>query len=194
MDDGYSYGNKTMICTECYDKRDLEILIDGFREHLNINATLMAYRIGYRTLVDVRNLFKIKNYICESMLYKISNQKASEAVYTKLNKINLYKYIIKSNHDEKLCEAIDQERLFCNICNAIRAITHAIYNQHLRKDICVMCGVLYEPYSQHNCQKYNTRCIYCKIWLGSNRAIQEHESRHLNKMEIINNQFTIYEI
>ena len=36
---------------------------------------------------------------------------------------------------------------------------------------------------------YITRCIYCKIWLGSNRAIQEHESRHANKKEIINNQF-----
>ena len=203
MDDGYSSGNKTIISTKCYDRKDHEILIDAFRERLNINATLTDWKKPtvddvnnrqYRTLVDVRNLFKNEKYVCESMLYKITNQRASEDYYKQLNKINVYKYIIVSKHGDKLCEAIHKQQLFCNICNEFRDISHTVYNQHLKKDLCVKCGVLYEPFAEHNCQKFFTRCKYCKIWLGSNRAIQEHESRHANKIEIINNQFTIYDI
>jgi hypothetical protein len=93
-----------------------------------------------------------------------------------------------------LCQNTVINYVFCNICNEFRDIFHTVYNQHLKKDLCVKCGVLYKAFAEHNCQKFYTRCKYWKIWLGSNRAIQEHESRHANKMKLINNNFTIYDI
>lgn len=80
QDDGYRNGNALVLCTECFTKSEVELLISVLRDNFGLTSNIQERKqkgrhIGWRIYIRTENRDKlislVKPYFVPSMLYKL---------------------------------------------------------------------------------------------------------------------------
>ena len=76
MDDGFFHQGTADICTECFSKESVELLVKFFKEKFNLHFGLSKRNKGYRLRLSICDFQKFKHlinpYVIDSLKYKLN--------------------------------------------------------------------------------------------------------------------------